>query len=1080
MADQDPYGAIKFGEFRKYMQNKESKLKEQESILGNQGESGIIPVLQGLSIHVNGYTDPPQSELRRLIVQYGGDYQHYLKKSKVTHIIATTLTNSKMEEFRAYKVVTPNWITDSIQQGQLLPWTEYRVIQNQSAQRELSFGPQLTSKASSSPLQTRQTTPKAKPDPTLQKAKSLSTRTESTSKPLLPLPQLQQSISTPQPYTDISMPISPHYTTEQEQNQLPSGKELNTALLANPWNRNNSSTNPDFIKKYYQSSRLHHLSSWKAELKDIVRKAKEQQQESTRLRPISSKRNDSHRLVMHVDFDCFFASVGIKSRPELAKLPVAVSHGKGLSKNSSSDIASCNYVARSFGVRNGMHVGRAKELCPNLQIIPYEFEKYKEVSEIFYGILFQYADEIQAVSVDEALLEMGSHITVAGRNEEESLALMVRNEIRKKTGCEASIGMGANILLARLATKKAKPCNHYYCDPQDVAAFLSEQKVEDLPGVGYAMKSKFQDMGVTTVGQLRQVAKSILLSKFGPKTGQTLYDFSRGIDDRRLITKQPRQSVSAEVNWGVRFENNEQIEAFLGSLSSEISERLKAIDRKGKSITLKVLVRAKHAGEAAKHLGCGECDSHSKSVVLDFFTDDADVIAKHVKHALKSFTFLAVDIRGLSIQIQKLNNDADQNISVEDNQQRRLKFDSVHDAVTHSNQHKPESSKSKMAIDYEMYMELPQDIQRELNEEHELEFITNPQQEDRPTELHQKDQTPEPAASNENITPPPAVVTQDPSQFLPALPNWSQLDPSALLALPQNMQKQVLEAYKSSTSSKHQYIDNTTTTADTGSKPISLKPSLSGNTSANGDYGKITKSTSPRRSKPRFSKKKNLNGITLTQLFPPSPKRTTIQNVEDDEGALFLSGDGNTTGAQLMVGTTDRYTMEGNGLAPAIRDLNPSDFTLVNGTHPKSMEIWPQLPKDIQQELLQTYYQEQRQKRIQNKTVTDVQKRIPSAPIQTEPILMGKSNLADVRTLLSAWVHEFSSAPDSKDVQTVTNYLKELVWCKDLEKVQLLLMHLDRITQADSINKTTWANSVQGMKESVSHEMIIVYGAPLG
>ncbi|CAO3600375.1 unnamed protein product [Absidia cylindrospora] len=976
-----------------------------------------------------------------------------------------------MEEFRAYKVVTPKFITDSIQQGQLLPWTEYRVIQNQGAQRELPFGPRSIAKASSPPRNIS--------DPTQQRPKSLSTRTESTSKPLLPLPPLQQSISTPQPYTDIPMSTSPYHTTEQEKNQLPSGKELNTALLANPWNRNNSSTNPDFIKKYYQSSRLHHLSSWKAELKDIVRKAKEQQPVSTRRQPVSTKRDNTHRLVMHVDFDCFFASVGIKSRPELAKLPVAVSHGKGLSKNSSSDIASCNYVARSFGVRNGMHVGRAQELCPNLQIIPYEFEKYKEVSEIFYGILFQYADEIQAVSVDEALLEMGSHITVTGRDEEESLALVVRNEIREKTGCEASIGMGSNILLARLATKKAKPCNHYYCAPQDVPAFLSEQKVEDLPGVGYAMKSKFQDMGVTTVGQLRQIAKSTLVSKFGPKTGQTLYDFSRGIDDRRLITKQPRQSVSAEVNWGVRFENNEQIEAFLDSLSVEISERLKAIDRKGKSITLKVLVRAKHAGEASKHLGCGECDSHSKSVVLDFFTDDADVIAKYVKRALKSFTFLAVDIRGLSIQIQKLNNDGDQNMGVEDDQQQRLKFGSAHDSLNDSNHHKPESSRSKMVIDYNMYMELPQDIQNELNEEHELEFITDPQQQDRPTESHHGDQPPEPTASNENIGPPPAENTQDPSQFLPALPNWSQLDPSALLALPQNMQKQVLEAYKSSTSSKHQYMDNTTATSDTESKPRLLK-SPSGNTSANGDYGKISKSSSPRRSKPRFSKKKNLNGITLTQIFPPSPKRTSIQNVEEDGGGLFLSGGGDTIDAQLTVGRTDGYPFEGNGVAPAIRDMNPSDFTLVNGTHPKSMEIWPQLPKDIQQELLQTYRQEQQQKRIQNRTAMDIQKRVPPAPVQAEPILMGKSNLADVRTLLSAWVHEFSSAPDSKDVQTVTNYLKELVWCKDLEKVQLLLMHLDRIIQTDGINKATWANSVQGMKAMVSHEMVIAYGAPLG
>lgn len=216
--------------------------------------------------------------------------------------------------------MTPNWITDSIQQGQLLPWANYRVIRHQSAQKQLQFGPKAPSPA-------RQSTPMSITDPTQRKTNSLSTRTESTSsKSLLsPSPQLQRSVSTPPPHPN-SIPVSlspPHHTNDQEQqNHLPSGKELNTALLANPWNRNNSSTNPDFIKKYYQSSRLHHLSSWKAELKDIVRKAKAQQSQgsSTRLQPGPSK--GGHRLVMHVDFDCFFASVGIKSRPELAKLPV--------------------------------------------------------------------------------------------------------------------------------------------------------------------------------------------------------------------------------------------------------------------------------------------------------------------------------------------------------------------------------------------------------------------------------------------------------------------------------------------------------------------------------------------------------------------------------------------------------------------------------------------------------------------------------------------------------------------------------------------------------------------------------------
>ncbi|SAM00860.1 hypothetical protein [Absidia glauca] len=864
MADKDPYGAIKFGEFRKYMQNKQSKLKEQEAIF-------VVPVLQGLSIHVNGYTDPPQSELRRLIVQYGGDYQHYLKKSKVTHIIATTLTNSKMNEFRAYKVVKPSWITDSIKEGQLLPWTSYRVINNESAQRQL--------------------------------------------------------------------------------------------------------------------------------------------------------------------------------------------------------------------------VGKAQELCPDLKIIPYEFESYRAVSEQFYNILFRYADEIQAVSVDEALLEVGSHVTQADAQQEETLALTIRNEIRQTTGCEASIGMGSNVLLARLATKKAKPCNHYYCRPEDVPSFLSNQKVEDLPGVGYAMKAKLGEMNVATIGELALVTKSDLTSTFGPKTAQTLYNFARGIDDRPLITSQPRQSVSAEVNWGVRFENDEQAETFLESLALEVSERLKAIQKKGKSITLKVtsgkggdvvrmvLVRSKSAGEAVKHLGCGECNSYSKSMALESFTDDHHLIAKLVKRALRSFTFLVGDIRGLSIQVQKLNKDDDEYGDI-DGDQQKLKFGPPSDRLPPSNAHKPESSKSKMAVEYNVYMELPEEIRNELKDHYDIDLI---RESSLPTtQSHPTQQPLDPSVSSTSITNNntifkiPESMDSSPTSFLPDLPNWSQLDPSALLALPSDMQKQVLQSYQSTkTTGSHEQrrIGNPSLPPPPPPSPppfarlppVPTKPTSSSTTA---NTGRVTKSLHSHRTNAKLNKKKSGNGITLTQIFPQSPKRTT-----DNGQSIF--DDFRTTNAPAP----------GNGIhgdeniAPSIGVLNDDRTTLLNGMNPKDMDIWSQLPKDIQQELLETFRQEQEQKRIHTKKTARPPESLP--PSLPEPTLMGKSDLSDLRSLISTWVHEYLSGPDPKDVDTVMNYFQELVRYKDLEKVQLLMAHLEWTAHQDNVSKSGWALVLQNMKRVVSDEMVSVFGAPL-
>lgn len=119
-----------------------------------------------------------------------------------------------------------------------------------------------------------------------------------------------------------------------------------------------------FIRNYFSSSRLHHLSLWKNQLRKY-----------TSFNPsLDAKCFHETRVIMfvavrflnesrHVDMDCFFAAVGLRDRPELVNAPVGICHGHG---GGTSDVASCNYVARKFGIRNGMHLGRARKLCPEV------------------------------------------------------------------------------------------------------------------------------------------------------------------------------------------------------------------------------------------------------------------------------------------------------------------------------------------------------------------------------------------------------------------------------------------------------------------------------------------------------------------------------------------------------------------------------------------------------------------------------------------------------------------------------------------------------------------------------------------
>ena len=111
---------------------------------------------------------------------------------------------------------------------------------------------------------------------------------------------------------------------------------------------------------------------------------------------------DRRKIIAHVDMDCFFASVALLRRPDLRLKPVCVAHGNG----ETSEISSANYVAREFGLRAGMFMRTAKELCKDLIILPYEFDEYARISEVVYCILYKFADEVEVVSCDEAYISL--------------------------------------------------------------------------------------------------------------------------------------------------------------------------------------------------------------------------------------------------------------------------------------------------------------------------------------------------------------------------------------------------------------------------------------------------------------------------------------------------------------------------------------------------------------------------------------------------------------------------------------------------------------------------------------------------
>ncbi|KPM35612.1 hypothetical protein AK830_g10949 [Neonectria ditissima] len=710
----EEYGASEFQGFGDYFRRKKIKLQNLDADI--RASSDKPQIFKGIVAHVTGYTQPPLHVLHREIVQHGGGFLQYLdSKTMATHIIASTLPPKKSADFNRYRIVKPAWITESIKAGKLLPWANYRVLDEGPRQKVLKFdGGNGLTQSTPQPKQgyreqidssfyTGQLKAAALP------SQSLSQVVEQAQTPVRPSPQ--DVNITP----DMKAAESPSFKTPQvpserlsdDKTQLDSAdfdldnqagrgepakltnppknvssEEHNAWLLSDPRLRKSSTANPDFLKQFYSESRLHHLSTWKAELKSKMQRLAAEKG-SSQQRP--KRRPGARRYILHVDFDSFFCAVSLKRHPEYVDKPAVVAHSTG----AGSEIASCNYPARKFGITNGMWMKRALEFYPDLKVLPYDFAAYEDASCLFYETILDIGGIVQSVSVDEALVDITSIVlTTTGsqgtsiedgsvnREQEvvEDIARSLRETIKSKTGCHVSVGVGGNILQAKVALKRAKPAGQYYLKPEDVLEMMGELKVEQLPGVARSISGKLEEIGVVLVKDIRDISKERLTSALGPKTSEKLRDYARGIDRAEVGEQPPRKSVSAEVNWGIRFINQPEAEEFVNNLCKELEKRLVTEQVRGKQLTMKIMRRSLDAPlDPAKHLGHGKCDTFNKSTTFGVATHDYQAIGKEAISILRSFKFSPGDLRGLGVQMTKLE-PIKTNTSAPDGSQKKLAF----------------------------------------------------------------------------------------------------------------------------------------------------------------------------------------------------------------------------------------------------------------------------------------------------------------------------------------------------------------------------------------------------------------------
>ncbi|CAI5739425.1 unnamed protein product [Hyaloperonospora brassicae] len=636
------------GDFGVYMSHKLQKLRGQnERFVSASRSAEPSRVFAGVHVYVDGYTLPSKEEIRELMLLYGGGFEHY-DTSRVTHIIATHVPASKLRQLQKARrprlIVHPNWVVRSIEQKRLLPVQPF-LYHGFADPTQSVFAQSPDSYYLPSFLKVDDVAVTSEVESVRHAGSARAAAPASGSATDIP----EQGDGCDKEDTTANVALD---RDDEEEEELENEGDDQMLLMDDhttgsaKLKTNSTRDGPAFVRHFFAKSRLHHIGTWRATFQqkagDFRAKYK-----GGHVKRASALSDD--RVLLHVDMDCFFVAVAVRGRPELEHVPVAVAHSGNAG---SSEISSCNYLARAKGVGAGMFMQRAKELCPELVVLPYQFDAIQRVSFQIYDIFFSHTPYVQAVSCDEAFLEFEQGTSGMEK------AKTIRREIVEQTHCRASVGVSYNLLLAKLCSQKAKPDGIYHIgDRCQAERFMLSLELGDLPGVGYKMQSKLEGSGVRDVYQLVSKSRDDLVRLLGKASGEKLFGYARGHDVRALSmeSNMMRKSVSAVVNFGIRFEAWEDAIVFLKALSEELSHRLRNLKARAKCFTLLIKKRAEGAPvEPSKFMGHGVCDNFSKSHVLARATDDEDVIGRVCIELLRQFDFPSKELRGVGVQASKL------------------------------------------------------------------------------------------------------------------------------------------------------------------------------------------------------------------------------------------------------------------------------------------------------------------------------------------------------------------------------------------------------------------------------------------
>jgi len=324
------------------------------------------------------------------------------------------------------------------------------------------------------------------------------------------------------------------------------------------------------------------------------------------------------RIILHVDMDYFFAQIEERENPQFKGKPVVVGadpkggRGRGV-------VSTANYEARKYGIKSGMPISKAWQLCPNAIFLPVNIELYQKVSDEIMEIVKKYSPVYEIVSLDEAYLDISF---CKNWKEAENLGKKLKKEIFEKEKLTCTVGIGPNKTVAKLATEKAKPNGLKVVKPDEVENFLDPLDIDDLPGIGPKTAEKLRAIGVNKIFELKKLSKEKLKEMFG-KVGERIWERARGIDEEPVSLEEIIKSIGRQITFERDTRNPRLIFGTFEKLIKEVYDEL--IENNFSFKTITVICRYKGF------------ETHTKSKTLKEPSKDFEILKRESKKLLLKF-----------------------------------------------------------------------------------------------------------------------------------------------------------------------------------------------------------------------------------------------------------------------------------------------------------------------------------------------------------------------------------------------------------------------------------------------------------